>query len=167
MTIAMLENCRESFLGKGVLAGLDVGKKTIGIAISSPEQSFAIPLQTLKRVKFSKDVQSLLNLLKEHDVQGVIIGLPLNDDGSENRTSQSIKDFALEFRRTLNEEGQNQIPLAFQNEFLSTKTVENLVDNFVDKRKTKIESKSSGLIDKLAAQTILQRALDQLNMITL
>tara|TARA_X000001036_G_scaffold438923_1_gene488144 strand:+ start:899 stop:1387 length:489 start_codon:yes stop_codon:yes gene_type:complete len=140
----------------GTLLGLDVGKKTIGLALCSPGLSIATPLQTIKRVKFSKDMIVLEKVIKEHDVEAFIVGLPVNMDGSEGGRAQSIRDFSAEMARFLNGDPW----IAFWDERLSTVSVEASVDNLVEKRKTKVNAKASGLIDKLAAQLILQGAID-------
>lgn len=141
---------------KGVaLLGMDVGKKTIGLALSNPDQTIATPLHTINRTKFTKDVEALGEIIKDYEIGGYVIGYPLNMDGSEGPRCQSIRDFALEFEKTLDDPW-----IALWDERLSTVSVEESVDKMVDKRKTKANAKSSGLIDKLAAQVILQGALD-------
>lgn len=137
------------------LMGLDVGKKTIGLALSDPDHSIATPLQTIQRTKFMRDMETLSVLVKDYEVGGFIIGLPVNMDGSEGPRAQSVRDFALELEKYF--DGQWT---ALWDERLSTVSVESFVDDVVEKRKTKAESKASGLIDKLAAQHILQGALD-------
>ncbi len=141
------------------LLGLDVGKKTIGLALSNPDQSVATPLQTIRRKKFSRDMELLGDVIKDYNVRGFIIGLPVNMDGSEGPRAQSIKDFAAEMALRTQIVGEDAF-IGFWDERLSTVSVESFVDEFVDKRKTKAQSKSSGLIDKLAAHVILQGALD-------
>lgn len=164
------------------LLGLDVGKKTIGLALSDPDQSIATPLQTLKRTKFTADAEVLTTLIREYEVGGLVIGLPVNMDGSEGRRAQSVRDFAAELYRQLpsilssfgltegsigpaiKSQGDTlsyEDPfIALWDERLSTETVEAFVDRHVKKRKKRVNAKSSGLIDKLAAQLILQGALD-------
>lgn len=144
---------------KGVaLLGLDVGKKTIGLAVSDPGQSIATPLQTLARTKFSRDMEALKTVIDEYEIGGFVVGYPVNMDGGEGARAQSVRDFALEMQKTLGPETW----IALWDERLSTVSVEELVDNFVEKRKTKVNAKASGLIDKLAAQVILQGALEYL-----
>lgn len=155
MTIALLKNIYKD-APRGTLLGLDVGKKTIGLALGSVEQGVATPLETISRTKFTKDMEKLTKFIAEYEVKGFVIGLPVNMDGTEGRRAQSIRDFAMEMERVLG--GSPWIALS--DERLSTVSVEGYVDNLVDKRKTKINAKSSGLIDKLAAQIILQGALD-------
>ena len=138
------------------LLGLDVGKKTIGLALSDPDQSLATPLKTLSRSKFSKDIEALKSVVAEYEVGGFVVGYPINMDGEEGPRAQSVRDFALEMEKTLG--GGPWV--ALWDERLSTVSVEELVDKSVEKRKKKINAKASGLIDKLAAQVILQGALD-------
>lgn len=145
------------------LLAMDVGKKTIGLAISDPDQTFAMPLKTINRTKFTKDMELLKSTLDQYEVGGFIIGLPLSMDGSEGPRAQSVRDFALEFANRNEIVGADPW-IALWDERLSTKTVEQMVDKSVDKRKTKINAKKSGLIDKLAAQQILQTALDYIDI---
>ncbi|MCB1720832.1 MAG: Holliday junction resolvase RuvX [Rhodospirillales bacterium] len=163
------------------LLGLDVGKKTIGLALSDPGQTLATPLQTIRRTKFTEDMESLKAVIAEYDIGGFILGYPVNMDGSEGPRAQSTRDFAIEMEaflssRTPQAEGSHiavgdpssQAPrddnsklwIALWDERLSTVSVEEFVDKFVQKRKTKVNAKPSGLIDKLAAQVILQSALN-------
>lgn len=143
------------------LMGLDIGKTTIGLALSDPGQSFATPLETIKRTKFQKDMQQLAQIVAEFEVGGFVLGLPVNMDGTEGPRAQSVRDFAAEMARLSAVVGDAPW-IAFWDERLSTVSVEDLVDKFVEKRKKRVEAKSSGLIDKLAAQVILQGALDYL-----
>ena len=156
MTIGLLKNISQECPKDAALLGLDVGKKTIGLALCAAGQGLATPLETIKRTKFMHDVEAIKRVIAEYDVGGFVIGLPVNMDGSEGPRAQSIRDFAIEFDNALG--GENWI--AFWDERLSTVSVEESVDNFVEKRKTKTNAKASGLIDKLAAQVILQGALD-------
>jgi len=181
MTIDLLKNiANEAPIGN--LLGLDVGKKTIGLALGTKEQGIATPLHTIKRTKFSKDIQVLKAVIEQYDVEGFIIGYPINMDGTEGPRAQSIRDFAIEVERSLTvsfrtpqaekshaNQGDSSATLwndtqdvwiALWDERLSTVSADNIVDNFVEKRKIKTNAKSSGLIDKLAAQSILQGALD-------
>jgi putative Holliday junction resolvase len=147
---------------KSRLLGLDIGKKTIGLAISDGGQSLATPLLTIERKKFSKDMIALSKVISDYEVHGFIAGLPINMDGSKGAACDRIESFVDEMHRFLTEElGLAQdIWIALWDERLSTVSVEDHVDEFVEKRKTRINAKASGLIDKLAAQVILQSALD-------
>lgn len=160
MSTGLLKDIAQERPKDVALLGLDVGKKTIGLALSDPSQSLATPLHTIMRTKFTKDMQALQKIAAEYEVGGFVVGLPYNMDGSEGRRAQSIRDFAAEMSRFLSADGGNAPWIAFWDERLSTVSVDSYVDNLVDKRKTKINAKSSGLVDKLAAQIILQGALD-------
>lgn len=159
LSIGLLKDCVGDAPKDTALLGLDVGKKTIGLALSNPDQTVATPLQTIKRTKFSKDMDALKTVIQEHDIGGFVVGYPVNMDGSEGPRAQSTRDFAIEMDNTL-----GGVWIALWDERLSTVSVEETVDNFVEKRKTKAEAKASGLIDKLAAQTILQGALDFISL---
>lgn len=156
MTIDLLKNMITDVPPNVALLGLDVGKKTIGLALSDPGQSIATPLQTINRTKFSKDMGALKAISAEYEIGGYIIGYPVNMDGSEGPRAQSIRDFAIEMKNTLGPKTW----ITLWDERLSTVSVEELVGKSVEKRKTKQKAKSSGLIDKLAAQVILQSALE-------
>lgn len=142
------------------LMGLDLGSKTIGVAISDAAQSIATPLKTVKRTKFSQDIDALGTIIKEYEIGGYIIGLPLNMDGSEGRGCDAIRSFADEITRHSEVFGVNPF-VALWDERLSTKAVDDFLDNRVDiGKKAKRGAKDSGLKDALAAQIILQGALD-------
>jgi len=157
--IDMLQNIAASRPAQGALLGLDVGKKTIGVALVQDGQGFSTPLTTIKRTKFTKDIMQLQAIVQEYEVSGFVIGLPLNMDGSEGPRAQSVRDFAAELVRYPDIVGAEPW-LALWDERLSTQIVEGFVDRAVGKRKTRINAKDSGLIDKLAARHILQDALD-------
>jgi len=159
MTIGLLKNIVSECPKGRALLGLDVGKKTIGLALADPTHSIATPLLTINRTKFTRDMIALKEVIDDYEVSGFVVGLPINMDGSEGRRAQSIRDFAAEMQNTLGKDTW----IALWDERLSTVSADNIVDNLVEKRKTKIKAKASGLIDKLAAQTILQGALDFMN----
>lgn len=158
MSVGLLKDLLASCPKDVPLLGLDVGKKTIGLALSDPAQSLATPLKTLNRSKFSKDIEALKTVIAEYEIGGFVVGYPINMDGEEGPRAQSVRDFALEMEKVLSGDPW----VALWDERLSTVSVEELVDNSVEKRKTKENAKASGLIDKLAAQIILQGALDYL-----
>lgn len=187
MPVDLLKNIADQVPQGRALLGMDVGKKTIGLALSDPGHCVATPLMTLRRVKFSKDVEALKEIIADYEIGGFVIGLPVNMDGSEGPNAQSVRDFALEFEKFLlrdkphtplyagvsetsheipvqDGDCRSQVWIALWDERLSTASVNDLVDKSVSKRKTKINAKQDGLIDKLAAQIILQGALDYLDM---
>jgi putative Holliday junction resolvase len=133
------------------LMGLDVGTKTIGLALSDVMRQIASPLVTIRRTKFSADAAALLALAGEHGATGLIIGLPINLDGSEGPRAQSTRAFAR------NLAGLTALPLTFWDERLSTAAAERSLLEADVSRKRRAE-----LIDKMAAAFILQGALDRL-----
>jgi len=134
------------------LLGLDPGSKTIGLAISDSALKVASPLETIKRGKFSEDAARLAEVCKQYKVGGLVIGLPVNMDGSEGPRCQSVRQLA----RNLTEKAGFTQPIAFWDERLSTAAVERfLVDEADMTRKRRAE-----VVDKMAAAYILQGALD-------
>ena len=134
------------------LLGLDVGTKTIGLALSDVMRQIATPLETIRRTKFSADATRLLDLARQHGVGGFVIGLPVNLDGSEGPRAQSTRAFAR------NLAALTELPMAFWDERLSTAAAERALLEADASRKRRAE-----LIDKMAAAYILQGALDRLN----
>lgn len=157
MTSGYLKDIKEKRPRDARLLGLDVGKKTIGLALSDPWQSMATPLLTIQRTKFTRDIVELEKIVKEYEVEGFIIGMPLNIDDTEGPRCQSIRDFAIEMMRYPNVVSDRPF-VAFWDERFSTISAENYVDGSVNKRK----AKEKGITDKLAAYVILQSALDYL-----
>lgn len=140
------------------LMGLDIGKKTLGLSVSDPMQSLATPLQTIKRTKFTKDILKLDVIIKDYEIGGYVLGLPLNMDDSEGPRCQATRDFAAEMLNHPAIFGNNPW-IALHDERFSTVSADNLVDGFVNKRK----AKEKGITDMLAAQVILQSALDTMD----
>ena len=139
------------------LMGMDIGKKTIGLAICDPAHMLATPLETIVRTKFTKDILRIKTMIDEYEVGGFVLGLPLNIDGTEGPRCQAVRDFAAEMINHPEVFGENPW-IAFQDERFSTVSAENLVDGSVSRKK----AKAKGTLDKLAAQVILQDALDSL-----
>ena len=132
----------------GRLAGLDVGTKTIGVALCDAQWTIASPAETIKRKKFAADLEALKALLTQQQVAGIVIGLPLNLDGSDSPRTQSIRAFARNLSPL-------RLPLLLWDERWSTQAV----------TRTLLEADASRarrakLIDKLAASYILQGAID-------
>jgi putative Holliday junction resolvase len=155
MKIGLIEQIYKSCPDGYSLLGLDVGKKTIGLAVSNPDQTIATPLDTIKRTKFLRDVAILESFVKEFDIRGFVIGFPVSMSGDYGPACDMVRSFAEELRQQKHIVGQNPW-IALWDERLSTASVENLVGGHVDLKKAKQE----GIIDKLAAQHILQGALD-------
>lgn len=137
--------------GHGVLLGLDLGTKTIGIAVSDLARCIASPLTTLKRRKFTADAQALLALAAERQATGFVLGLPLNMDGSEGPRAQSTRAFARNLSRL------TELPIALWDERLSTVAAERALLAADTSRARRAE-----VIDHVAAAYILQGALDRL-----
>jgi putative Holliday junction resolvase len=133
------------------LLGLDIGTKTIGLALSDGLGLSATPLETLKRGKFTADAEYLLKLIKDRQVGGLVAGLPRNMDGSEGASAQRIRDTMSELDRKL------ALPYALWDERLSTVAVTRTLLEADVSRAKRAES-----VDKLAAAYILQGALDRL-----
>ncbi len=132
--------------------GLDLGTKTIGLALSDVERRLASPLETIKRVKFSQDAHLLLKMAQEQEVLALIFGLPLNMDGSSGPRAQATQAFLRNLRLL------TSLPFALWDERLSTAAVtRDLIDQDISR------AKRAQLVDKLAAAYILQGALDRLN----
>ena len=134
------------------LLGLDIGEKTIGLAVSDSGQSVASPLETIRRSKFAKDMERLKEIIAERKVGALVLGLPINMDGSEGPRCQSVRQFA----RNLESLAGIDLPLAFWDERLSTQAVE----RFLIDEQDMTRMRRAEVIDKLAAAYILQGALD-------
>jgi putative holliday junction resolvase len=135
----------------GALAGLDLGDKTIGVAVSDTFRTIATPLRTIRRVKFTDDAAQLLAITAERGIVGLVLGLPRNMDGSEGPRCQSTRAFARNLARL------SPLPLAFWDERLSTVAAERALLEADTSRKRRSE-----VIDHVAAGYILQGALDRL-----
>ena len=136
------------------LLGLDLGEKTIGLAISDRGLKVASPLETIRRAKFTQDAEALDALCQDRGVGGLVLGLPVNMDGSEGPRCQSVRQFAA----NLAEVAGFDLPVAFWDERLSTAAVERVLIGEADmSRKRRGE-----VVDKMAAAYILQGALDAL-----
>lgn len=142
------------------LLGLDIGEKTIGLALSDPMQSIATPLQVVNRTKFTKDILELEKAIREFSIGGYVLGYPVNMDGSEGPRCQSIRHFAEELQKYPQIVGANPW-ISLWDERLSTASVDRFLVDDVDMSRTKRKQ----VVDKLAAQFILQGALDFLGMI--
>lgn len=133
------------------LIGLDLGDKTIGVAVSDKMGGVATPLETIKRRKFGLDAERLEVLIDARDIGGLILGLPRNMDGSEGPRCQSTRAFARNFA------ARRQIPIGFWDERLSTVAAERALLEADTSRRRRAE-----VIDHVAAAYILQGALDRL-----
>ena len=139
---------------RGALIGLDLGTKTIGVAVSDPDRKIATAVETIARKAFTADAQRVLALAAERNVAGFVLGLPINMDGSEGPRAQSTRAFTRNFARL------TELPIALWDERLSTAAVERqLIAADVSR------SKRAAVIDQHAAMFILQGALDRLRTI--
>ncbi len=136
------------------LLGLDLGAKTIGLAISDRNLTVGSPLETLRRAKFTQDAAALARICAERRVGGLVLGLPVNMDGSEGPRCQSVRQFA----RNLERVAGLDLPVGFWDERLSTAAVERLLVEEADMSRRR----RAQVVDKMAAAYILQGALDSL-----
>lgn len=133
------------------LLGLDLGTKTIGLALSDVERRIATPLETIQRVKFGQDAAALLKIAERHRIAGLVIGLPLNMDGTEGPRAQSTRAFVR------NLAALTALPIVFWDERMSTLAVtRTLLDADASR------ARRAAVVDKMAAGYILQGALDRL-----
>ncbi len=135
----------------GALIGLDLGTVTVGIAVSDPMRQVASPLRTLKRQQFGKTADALDAVIAERGIAGMVLGLPLNMDGSEGPRAQATRAFARNFSR------RSDLPIGFWDERLSTVAAERALLEADTSRKRRAE-----VIDHVAASYILQGMLDRL-----
>lgn len=134
------------------LMGIDLGSKTIGLALSDITRKVASPLETLKRGKFKENASSLNSLCQTHNVSGLVLGMPLNMDGTEGPRCQATRAYMRNWQQF------SEIPVALWDERLSTAAVTRTLLEVDASRKRRGE-----LVDKLAATYILQGALDRLS----
>ena len=133
------------------LIGLDLGSKTIGLALSDVERRIATPFRTIRRTKFTRDVEDLRAVVEANDVAALVIGLPLNMDGSEGPRAQSTRAFVRLAHPLLG------LPFAFWDERLSTAAVTRALIAQDASR-----ARRAAVVDRMAAAYILQGALDRL-----
>jgi putative pre-16S rRNA nuclease len=137
---------------RGALIGLDLGSKTIGVAASDPDRRVAAPVETISRKRFALDAQRILELAAERRATGLVLGLPINMDGSEGARAQSTRAFARNLARL------TELPIALWDERLSPAAVERAL---IAADASRAARKS--VIDQHAAAYILQGALDRLS----
>src|SRR5271156_2486934 len=150
-----IEDLAPSLPAKARLIGIDLGSKTIGLAISDVERRLASPLKTLPRGAFAKDAQSLTAIFFEHDIAGIVLGLPLDLNGRDNPRAQSTRAFA----RNLSMDAS--LPIVLWDERFSTAVItRSLIANDVSR------ARRAQIVDKMAAAYILQGVLDRLGGLT-
>jgi putative pre-16S rRNA nuclease len=146
-----VSNFRSAVAANARLLGLDLGEKTIGLALSDTLLTVATPMESLKRGKFSVDAAKLDDIIVKQDIGGLVIGLPLNMDGSEGPSAQSARAFARNFA------ARSSLPILMWDERLSTAAVtRTLIDSDASRQRR------AEVVDKMAAGYILQGLLDRL-----
>jgi putative holliday junction resolvase len=151
MPVIALTEARALLPARGMLIGLDLGSKTIGVAASDPNRCIAMPVETIARRRFSLDAGRILELAAERNAVGLVLGLPINMDGTEGPRAQSTRAFARNLAKL------TEIPIALWDERLSTAAVERALIAADASR-----AKRKAVIDQHAAAYILQGALDRL-----
>ncbi|MEQ9576256.1 MAG: Holliday junction resolvase RuvX [Rhodospirillales bacterium] len=147
MTLAELKAALDRH---GRVMGLDLGSKTIGLALSDVMRTIATPYDTIRRTKFTADAVALLAAVDAEEVKALVIGLPVSMDGTEGPRCQSTRQFAANLLE------KRDLPVAFWDERLSTVAVERMLVDDVDMTR----ARRGQVVDKLAAAYILQGALD-------
>ncbi len=140
------------FSGEARLLGLDLGTRTIGLALSDVTRMIASSLETIRRTKFTADVTRLLEITARHDVRGLVLGFPVNLDGTEGPRAQATRAFARNVNRL------TSLPILMWDERLSTAAAERMLIEADTSRRRRAE-----VIDKLAATIILQSSLDRMS----
>ena len=133
------------------LMGLDLGEKTVGVAVSDVTRMVATPLELIRKTKFTQDAERLFKLMRGRNVSALVIGLPVNMDGTEGPRAQSCRAFARNLERL------RPVNVAFWDERLSTSAVERFLIEDLDLNR----KRRAGVIDRTAAAWILQGALDR------
>jgi len=139
------------------LLGLDVGSSTIGLAVSDPGLVVASPIGTVRRAKIANDCRELAKVIKDYDVGALVLGLPLNMDGSEGPRCESVRQFAVNLMEREQLLGRKP-EIAFWDERWSTSAVERFMIGEADMTRKRRDE----VVDKMAAAYILQGALDAL-----
>ncbi len=146
-----LDELADRLPGKARLIGIDLGTKTIGLALSDVERRIASPLKTLPRSAFQKDADTLLAIFAEFEIAAIVLGLPLDLEGREGPRAQSTRAFAR------NLASRTDLPIATWDERFSTAAIlRSLIENDVSR------ARRAEVVDKMAAAYILQGALDRL-----
>ena len=154
MVYDAIEEFLENIGVEGALMGLDLGEKTIGVAVSDTRQTVATGIKTIKRTKFQQDLTILTQVIVGRDIKGVILGLPKNMNGSEGPKCQSTRAFAKNISLKV------PLPITFWDERLSTVAAERSLIEANASRRRRAE-----VIDYVAASFILQGVLDRVSAI--
>ena len=148
-----IEEFKKKITKKSRLIGLDLGSKRIGVAICDEYQSIATPFKTIQKDNFDKFIKELILIIKENNIEGIIVGNPINMDGSLGPSAQSVKDVCKNILKNIN------MPLCLWDERLSTKGAFNLSSQLDVNISKKVKN-----IDQNAAAFILQGAIDYLKI---
>jgi putative Holliday junction resolvase len=135
------------------LVGLDLGEKTIGVAVSDLSLTVASPLELIRKTKFTDDAKALFKLMESRGAGGIVIGLPVNMDGTEGPRCQSSRAFARNLLRL-----RDDLPIAFWDERMSSMAINRMLIDEADMNR----ARRAEVVDKAAAGWILQGALDRL-----
>ena len=152
MPVLPLEEFAAALPPRVPIVAVDVGEKTIGVAVSDLSRMIASPLELIRKVKFTQDAERLFKLMNGRGAQGLVVGLPVNMDGTEGPRCQASRAFARNLLRL------KDFPIAFWDERLSTAAVQRMLTDEADLTR----ARRSELVDKAAAAWILQGALDRL-----
>jgi putative holliday junction resolvase len=155
MAVLDLLDLPGAMAARAPLVGLDLGEKTIGVAVSDTSRTIASPLALIRRTKFTADAEQLLKLMEGRGAGAVVIGLPINMDGAEGPRCQSVRAFGRNLLRL------RELPIAFWDERLSSAAVNRMLIDEADASR----ARRAELVDKAAAAWILQGALDRLRML--
>lgn len=150
MTILDPRALRDAVPQGETFMGLDIGSKTIGVAVSDRIHMIASPRETVSRTKLMRDVERLREIVKKDDIGGLVVGLPVSMDGTEGPRCQATRDITAEIVKALG------LPATFWDERLSTSAVERVLIDDVDASR----KRRSEVVDKMAAGWILQGFLD-------
>ena len=152
MSVVGLMELPQILPASGALFGLDLGEKTIGVAVSDGARLVASPLVLIRKTKFTDDANALFKLMDERKAAGLVIGLPVNMDGTEGPRCQSVRAFARNVLRL------RDMPIAFWDERMSTMAVNRFLIEQADINR----ARRAEVVDKMAAAYILQGALERL-----
>ena len=154
MIHAALADLTATLPARARLLGVDMGDKTLGLAISDRDRRVASPVDTIKRTKFTQDAEKLAAVCRDREVAGLVLGLPVTMAGEEGRRCQATRQFAANLR----EKAGFTLPIAFWDERLSTRAVERALIGEADMDR----QNRARVVDQMAAAYILQGALDHL-----
>lgn len=167
MAVIDITELKRTLPPRRALIGLDLGEKTIGVAVSDISLSIASPLELIRRSKFTLEVEQLLRLMSQREAAGLVIGLPVNMDGTEGPRCQSVRAFARNLLRQPAEKFtaaglDPNLPIAFWDERWSS----SVMNRFLIEEADLTRAKRAEVIDRSAAAYILQGALDRIRSAT-